>query len=55
MQTLTKEQFEKLYGTTTVNKFKSLKPSGELEQSGYSLDETMQDIKGRNFCKDTGC
>jgi len=43
MKTYTKEEFEKLYGTTTVNQFKSIKPSGELPQPslGSKLSTTF--------------
>lgn len=41
MQTLTKEQFEKLYGTQTVKQFGSIKPSGEVS---FGTD-AVQDIK----------
>lgn len=41
MQTLTKEQFEKLYGTQTVKQFSKIQPSGE---TSFGAD-AIQDIK----------
>lgn len=41
MQTLTKEQFEKLYGTQTVKQFGNIQPSGEVS---FGAD-VVQDIK----------
>jgi len=44
MQKLTKDQFEKLYGTATVSQFKSIQPSNEIEQSSYA-SRVGQDFK----------
>jgi hypothetical protein len=43
MTRLTEKEFEKLYGVKTLESLRNIKPSNELK--GFSLGETMQDIK----------